>query len=230
MSWDLSGQSANLENALAGDAPYRVGWFRFYFDDQRWEWSDEVQRMHGYKPGSISPNTELVLSHKHPEDRPAIAASLEDVLANKKAFSTRHRIVDTGGKIHEVVVVGDQLHDENGEVVGTHGFYVDVVPSAELQEELVTARLAEIADNRAAIEQAKGMLMVIYGIDDQAAFNLLKWLSQEANLKLRRLAEQICADFRSAGAALVIQSEFDQLLLTARLRVSDDDVEPAAAD
>jgi hypothetical protein len=35
----------------AGDevtvAPQRVGAFRFYFDDQRWEWSEQVQRMHG---------------------------------------------------------------------------------------------------------------------------------------------------------------------------------------
>jgi PAS domain S-box-containing protein len=228
MSWDLNGQSAGLESALAGDAPQRVGWFRFYFADRRWEWSDEVQRMHGYKPGSISPTTELVLSHKHPEDRPAIAASIEDVLTNKKAFSTRHRIVDTGGNVHQVVVVGDQLHDDTGEVVGTHGFYVDIAPRDQLQQELMTARLAEIADNRAAIEQAKGMLMVIYGIDDEAAFNLLKWLSQEANLKLRRLAEQICADFRGAGPSLITQSEFDQLLLTARSRVIDG-LDPAAA-
>lgn len=222
MGWDLSGQSADLESALAGAAPQRVGWFRFYFDDQRWEWSDEVQRMHGYEPGSITPTTALVLSHKHPGDRPTIAAALEDVLVNKKAFSTRYRIVDTGGIVHQVVVVGDQLHDDDGAVVGTHGFYVDVASADQVQEDMVTARLAEIADNRAAIEQAKGMLMLIYGIDDEAAFNLLKWLSQEANLKLRLLAEQICADFRCAGPSAIPQSEFDQLLLSARSRVGDD--------
>lgn len=61
----------------------------------------------------------------------------------------------------------------------------------QVYEDLVTARLAEISENRAGIEQTKGMLMLIYGIDDNAAFNLLKWLSQEANIKLRLLAEQI---------------------------------------
>jgi PAS domain S-box-containing protein len=223
MSWDLDGQSAGLENALAGDAPQRVGWFRFHFTEQRWAWSEQVQRMHGYEPGSVIPTTELVLAHKHPDDRDQIAAALDNILISPKAFSARHRIIDAGGKLHHVVVVGDPLHDDEGEVVGTHGFYVDIAPADHAQEELVTAKLAEIAENRAAIEQAKGMLMLIYGIDDSAAFDLLRWLSQEANVKLRLLAEQICADLRALGPSVIPHSEFDQLLVTARLRIAGDD-------
>ena len=34
-----------LEQALAGGSPQRVGWFRFYFADERWEWSEQVQQM-----------------------------------------------------------------------------------------------------------------------------------------------------------------------------------------
>jgi ANTAR domain/PAS fold len=218
MSWDLAGQTADLESALAGDAPQRVGWFRFYFTDQRWEWSEQVQLMHGYEPGTITPTTELVLSHKHPEDRSEIEAAIEEVLTTHRGFSTRHRIVDTGGDVHQVVVVGDQLCDDHGAVIGTHGFYVDVAREVE-QEQRVTEKLAEIAENRAAIEQAKGMLMLIYGVDENAAFDLLRWLSQEANVKLRLLAEQICADFRSVGASVLPRAEFDQLLVTAYLRV-----------
>ena len=110
-------------------------------------------------------------------------------------------------------------------VIGTHGFYVDISRLHDPEhEDLVTAKLAEIAENRAAIEQTKGMLMLIYGIDEDAAFNLLKWLSQEANVKLRLLAEQIVRRLPQRGPALISQSEFDHLLLTAhqRVRRSDD--------
>src|ERR1700756_2141655 len=55
----------------------RVGAFRFYFDDQRWEWSEQVQRMHGYQPGTVTPTTELMLSHKHPDDRDQIAQTID---------------------------------------------------------------------------------------------------------------------------------------------------------
>jgi PAS domain S-box-containing protein len=220
MNWDLNGQSADVEQALAGGAPQRVGWFRFYFDDQRWEWSEQVQRIHGYEPGTVTPTTDLVLAHKHPDDRGQVAATIDEILNTRKPFSTRHRIVDTSGDVHYVVVVGDQLHDGEGTVIGTHGFYVDVsrLPDPE-DEDRLTEKLAEIAGKRAAIEQAKGMLMLIYGIDDDAAFNLLKWLSQDANVKLRRLAEQVVEDFRDAGPTLTSQSEFDHLLLTASMRI-----------
>jgi hypothetical protein len=221
MNWDLNGQSGDIEQALAGGAPQRVGWFRFYFNDQRWEWSDQVQRMHGYEPGTVTPTTELVLSHKHPDDRGEVAATIDDILNTHKPFSTRHRIFDLSGDVHHVIVAGDRLI-ERGEVIGTYGFYVDVSRLHDPEhEDMVTAKLAEIAESRAAIEQTKGMLMLVYGIDEETAFNLLKWLSQEANIKLRQLAEQISVDFRNAG--LTSQSEYDQLLLTARQRVSRDD-------
>ncbi|MHA7651655.1 PAS and ANTAR domain-containing protein [Mycobacterium sp. ML4] len=218
MTWNLDGQSAAVEQALAGGTPQRVGSFRFYFADQRWEWSEQVQRMHGYEPGTVTPTTELVLSHKHPDDCGQVVATVDDILHSRCAFSTRHRITDTGGKEHHVVVVGDRLVDERGTVIGTQGFYVDV-SQEELRQDLVTKRLAEIAENRAGIEQAKGMLMLVYGIGEDAAFNLLKWLSQESNVKLRPLAEQIAEDFRSAGRAIGAQPDFDQLLLTAHTRV-----------
>jgi PAS domain S-box-containing protein len=231
MNWSLNGQSADVEQALAGGAPQRAGWFRFYFADQRWEWSEQVQRMHGYEPGSVTPTTDLVLAHKHPDDRGQVAATIDQILNTHKAFSTRHRIIDTSGNVRHVVVVGDQLYDRQGEVIGTHGFYVDVSPLPDQErEDLVTAKLAEITEQRASIEQAKGMLMLIYGIGDNAAFNLLKWLSQENNIKLRPLAEQITEDFRGAGPALTSQSEFDHLLLTAHSRVGHADKQSVAQE
>src|ERR1700733_14881253 len=99
MSADLDGHAAEVDQAFAG-APQRVGWFRFYFNDQRWEWSEQVQRMHGYEPGTVTPSTELVLAHKHPEDRGQVAATIDDILNPRKPFSTRHRIVDTSGNVH----------------------------------------------------------------------------------------------------------------------------------
>lgn len=98
-----------IEQALAGGAPQRVGWFRFYFADERWEWSPQLQRMHGYEPGEVEPPTEIVLSHKHPDDYGQVAATLEEIRLTSQAFSTRHRIVDVQGRVHHVVAVGDRL-------------------------------------------------------------------------------------------------------------------------
>lgn len=229
MSAELDGQAAEVGQAFAG-APQRAGWFRFYFEDQRWEWSEQVQRMHGYEPGTVEPNTELVLAHKHPDDRGQVAETIEDMLRTHRAFSTRHRIIDTSGAVHHVVVVGDLLTDHRDVVIGTHGYYVDITPSSDrAQDELITARIAEITEHRAVIEQAKGMLMLVYGLDPSAAFDLLKWRSQESNVKLRLLAEQIVEDFCAVrDQALGSRSAFDHMLLTADGRVRGDGGEAAA--
>ena len=210
-----------MEQALAGGEPQRVGWFRFYFADERWEWSEQVQILHGYQPGTVTPTTELVLSHKHPDDYQQVAATLDEMRRTHRTFSTRHRIIDTRDNIHEDVVIGDQLNDDSGRLIGTHGFYVDVTPTAAMTKAIVSAALTEITENRSVIEQAKGMLMLIYRVDADAAFELLRWRSQESNVKLRVLAEQLLADYAALTYEEVLppRSTFDHLLLTAHQRV-----------
>ena len=216
--------SEDLEHALAGGAPQRVGWFRFHFADQRWEWSPQVQQMHGYQPGTVVPTTELVLSHKHPDDYGPVAATLAEIRRTSGAFSTRHRIVDTRGEVHSVVVIGDQLCDDSGAVIGTHGFYVDVTPSLrEEKQELLNEAVAEIAESRSAIDQAKGMLMLVYRITEDTAFELLRWRSQETNVKLRVLAERVVTDFLrlTQHEQAPGRSAYDNLLLTADQRIRE---------
>jgi hypothetical protein len=48
-----------------------AGSFRYHAREDRWEWSDEVAVVHGYEPGTVNPTTELVPSHKHPDDKQA---------------------------------------------------------------------------------------------------------------------------------------------------------------
>jgi len=200
----------------AAVAPLRVGAFRFYFDDQRWEWSEQVQRMHGYQPGAVTPTTELVLSHKHPEDRDQIAQTIDTIRRTGQPLSSRHRIIDTSGKVRSVVVVGDQLHDKRGRVVGTQGFYIDTTPDKREQQDQMAAQLAAIAENRAVIEQAKGVLMAAYGITADRAFEILVWRSQETNIKLRDLTTRFMDAISTSHLSPESRSNVDHTLLTLR--------------
>ena len=216
-----------LAQLFTGDLhPPRVGRFWFYFKNERWEWSAEVAAMHGYPPAAMTPTTAVVLSHKHPDDYPQVAATLDTVRRDHQAFSTRHRIVDTHAQVHHVVVVAEQLVDDTGVVIGTHGFYVDITPALhQHHEQRIDAAITEITARRAGIEQAKGMLMLAYGIDAEAAFGLLRWQSQQHNIKLRLLAEQIVHDYLTLTQAesRPNRATYDHLLLTAHRRV---DTEP----
>jgi len=218
-------------DAPAPDPPLRAGWFRFYFADERWEWSPEAAQIHGYRPGTdVTPTTALVMSHKHPDDYARMAAHLDRARRTHEAISTRHRIIDTNGQTREVVVVGQELLDDDGTVIGTTGFYIDATPDAQTPEKSTQARdqvltdaLSVIVESRSTIDQVKGMLMLIYGVDAGKAFDLLKWRSQETNVKLRLLAEQLAEDFLALtnDDQLPTRSRFDSVFLTAHQRVND---------
>jgi hypothetical protein len=85
----------------------------------------------------------------------------------------------------------------------------------------------EIVGARAAIEQAKGMLMFVYDVDADTAFDMLRRQSRTASVKLRLLAQQLVNDV----AALTrdqrtdMHSACSHLLLTVHERVR-----PAAED
>jgi hypothetical protein len=213
----------HLDGAVAG-AVSRVGSFCLWFDDQRWEWSDEVYRMHGYKPGSVVPTTELVLSHKHPDDRGAVQDLLNQALYSGGSFSSRHRFYDTAGDEHSVIVVADRMLDENGEVVGTSGYYVDVTEALEEnRRDVLDIALPKVIEARAEIEQAKGALMLVYGINSEQAFELLRWRSQVNNAKLRAVATQLVAELDTlTSVTAALRTEFDHLVLTVHDRIRAD--------
>ncbi len=210
-----SASTSRLDEIIGG-SPHTVGSFRFHFADQSWEWSDEVARLHGYAPGAVQPTTELLLSHKHPEDRDTVAGTLAATVRDGTAFCSRHRIIDTAGIEHHVLVVGDRLYDSTGTTVGTTGYYIDLDASRdEHRQQILAEALPEVVHARACIEQAKGALMFTYGITAEQAFHVLRWRSQETNTKLRDLAERLAAALTTLGGGPLRQrAQFDHLLLT----------------
>jgi hypothetical protein len=162
-----------------------------------------------------NPTTAQVLSHKHPDDYDYVVGARGDTRRTRSAFSTRHRMIDKQGRHHRAAVVGDLMRDAEGELVGTQGFYIDVTPAEAAYEDRVTAGAADVADRRAIIEQAKGMLALVYGLDEDAAFELLKWLSQRSNVKLRTLAERLVSQYRALSSPVLPERNvYDRILMT----------------
>lgn len=64
----------------------------------------------------------------------------------------------------------------------------------------------------AAIEQAKGALMVTYGLSADAAFALLRFHSQKRNVKIRSIADGVTAMMSSSPNSAEGINRFDRLL------------------
>jgi PAS domain S-box-containing protein len=191
----------------------RVGSFTMDFATQRFNWSAEVAAIHGYAPQSVEVAAEFVLAHKHPDDRARVRELLNELVQTKSAVSSRHRIVDVGGDVHDVLVVSKSLVGDDGSLVGVQGFYVDISAVFDAQvDNAVDIAVADFATHRAVIEQAKGMVMLAYSIPPDRAFDVLKWRSQQTNTKIRSLCE------------LIVKRAVDEIAIGDANRVTFDDI------
>ncbi len=194
-----------------------VGSFRYWFDTDTWEWSPEVAALLGYRPGEVRPTSDLLRGHDHPEDQAGLDRLIAAMRGPQTHFCSRHRIVDTAGKVHAVLVVGRTVTGLDGAVAGAEGFYLEsaaVTEPATVRKQ-VNQHIGEFREHQGVIEQAKGMLMLTYGVDRDRAFEVLRWRSQEENCKLHDVAQGI-VDAVAARIDLPeqVRQEFDQVVLS----------------
>jgi hypothetical protein len=169
-----------------------VGHYTYLIAADRWTWSDGVYALHGYAPGEVPATTEVLMRHKHPDDRARVHDVLETVIRDGFPFSCYHRVIDRDDRVRSVLAAGRGVLSDTGRVESVEGFYVDLtdVRRTETQADVELA-LMRIAEHRAVIEQAKGVLMFATGCDADAAFDLLRRRSMTMNLKVHEIAHRV---------------------------------------
>lgn len=177
-----------------------VGYYSYLVAEDLWSWSDAVYLLHGYAPREVSATTEVLLRHKHPDDRSRAAMALDTAAQDGQPFSCYHRIIDRRKRVRSVLSVGRGIGDSAGRVERVEGYFVDLTdPRRDETESDVKKALAGIAANREIIDIAKGMVMLDTGCDPDTAFACLRRYSQDVNLKLHVVAQRLVAANPSTG-------------------------------
>jgi hypothetical protein len=153
--------------------------------------------LHGMTPGAAEPCTQLLLDRQHPADRSRTLQALTGACGGR-AFSLETRIVRPDGSLRTVVVVGEPQVDADGAVAAVEGVCIDLPDGHRAPEpdrvhalETEVAQLRTAMASRAAIEQAKGILMLLTSCSDQVAFDLLAHISSHTHRKVREVAVAI---------------------------------------
>jgi hypothetical protein len=193
-------------------------------------WSEAVFAIHGFAPGEVLPTLDLVLAHKHPDDRPQAARVIREVCTTGRPFSLWHRLVDANGSPRDVLSVGAGVLDENGAVVGVVGYLTDLTDAVRrTAAREVEQAIDGIAASRADIEQVKGALMLTYTLDADAAFALMRRYSQLMNVKVRDLARDFVRAMAVSGFPAGTRHMWDRLVAgLADLSTTDEVSEQAA--
>jgi len=169
-----------------------VGRFSYDVPTGTWWWSTSVYAVHGFTPGEIVPTTALICAHQHPDDRARAVQMITTAVTAGRPFGSRHRILDAQRRVHTVVTVGEGIRNEHGQIIEVRGYLIDVTDALHRDLAAATRMAVELsAASRASIDQAKGALMITYGLDEDEAFAMLRWHSQHSNIKLRDIAAAI---------------------------------------
>ncbi|AEE46357.1 ANTAR domain-containing protein [Cellulomonas fimi] len=189
----------------------QVGQYHFTADGDRWWWSDGMFEIHGMEPGEVVPTRDLFLRHVHPDHAERVAAAIAACERDGAPLGEHYTLVDLTGAHRTVTFSGAREDRAEGGVVS--GFLVDV--SAVQRETVaseVNSQLHQALESHAVIDQAKGVLMLVYGIDGDAAFELLRWSSQQRNVRLLALAERLVTAVEAAGGlSPVWRARLDEL-------------------
>jgi hypothetical protein len=194
-------RTPRVRRGIGPSLPRVAGRYRYDRRSGAWWWSPEMFALHGLPPGSAPPDTETYLLYQSPEDRARVLEAISVACATGRAFALETRIVREDGEDRDVVLVGEPVIDDGGTVTAVEGMAVDITEShppgspAERTKalEAEVGQLRAAMASRAAIEQAKGILMLLTSSSEQVAFDLLAHISSHTHRKVRDVAVVITA-------------------------------------
>lgn len=158
----------------------------------RFEWSEALFRLHGYSPGEVLPSVELLLSHKHPDDRARAAEIISQIAVEGGYFCLYHRIIDSGRRVRRVLTCGEGILDETGRVTALDGMMVDLTATVRHEtEQAARDAIAGATASRTVIAQAQGILMGRLLVSSDEAFRILVEQSSRINVKLAVVAADL---------------------------------------
>ncbi len=113
-----------------------VGHWRYDLPTGKVSWSDEVYRIHGFRPGQIDPSYENVLAYYHPDDAPLLSDAVRRAITTGEGYAFRLRLRAPGMVERLVDAKATTQQDELGRTTAIFGVFQDVTESVRSQERL----------------------------------------------------------------------------------------------
>ncbi len=103
-------------------------------------WSDQLYRLIGLTPGSITPSTEAFLTLVDPEDRNTLARRLNEVTRDSAQAEAEFRLKPVDGQTRILFAVTEAKQDENGSILRIAGTLRDVTQQRKYENALIAAK------------------------------------------------------------------------------------------
>ncbi len=113
-----------------------VGNWAWELKSGKLQWSDEVFRIFGHKPGDFQPTVDWLVSSVYPGDRDLVRRTMEEALHENKLFNVDYRIVLPDGSIRYINSVADKYRrDPEGAPIWLYGIIQDITGRKRVEDE-----------------------------------------------------------------------------------------------
>ena len=204
-----------------------LGSWEWDIDRGRVTWSDELYRMYGFEPQSVSVSYEWYLEHVHLEDREGVRERIERAYADGGPFSFEHRTVLQDGTVRTLRARGHVLVDDAGRPRRMLGTAQDVTEQRlldNLRNDILSAVSHELRTPLASILGFALTLKTRGGsLSDPTVREIVDHLSEQATRLERLLSDLLDLDRFRRGLAYASrrQTAIDRLVERVVLAQTD---------
>jgi len=112
-------------------------------------WSDQLYRIYGLEPQSLSMTYEEFMSRIHPDDRERISAVHAAAYASGDTYQMVERIVRPDGEVRYLSSNGEVILDDDGKPRRMRGTCIDITDRVLAEDAAASAREAEVSHRQA---------------------------------------------------------------------------------
>ena len=129
----LNQQRRHLVNA---QALAHLGSWEWDIANQTILWSDELYRIFGHEPGSLTPTYDTFLAALLPDDHDLVLAAINDALRGTAPFDIEYRIVCPNSDVHVVHARGEVHRGTTGHPLSMAGTVLDITERKKIEQAL----------------------------------------------------------------------------------------------
>lgn len=126
----------------------KMGAWDYDLLNERYYWTETMQRLMGYAPGTFPETREAALKNIHPEDLEWLLRAQEDALARSQDLDADFRTIWPDGSVHWVRSKGRAKYGPDGRPTRFSGMLMDVTSEKLYQETIEAALEAAESANR----------------------------------------------------------------------------------
>lgn len=159
----------------------------------RVEWSEELHRIYGVRPGEFGGTLEAFLERVHPDMRDGIGATIAAAIGEGRPFAFEERVLRPDGTERMLSSRGMVVEtDASGAPVRVAGVCLDVTDARQTEAQLEDSKRAVVRDLSTPILQVRAGLLIVPVVGD---------LDGE---RASRLANELLARIRATRARAVV--------------------------